>query len=86
MNIRMKKDLSPIENEIKNKIYIIREMQIMLDTDLAQFYNVETKVLNQAVKRKENVKVSIYIKYISSLLSLDLAKYHHNILQLKSRS
>ena len=36
---------------IKNKIYEIRGQRVMLDRDLAQLYGVETKVLNQAVKR-----------------------------------
>lgn len=34
-----------------NKIYFIREKKVMLDRDLAGLYGVETKVLNQAVKR-----------------------------------
>jgi len=37
--------------EIQNLIYVIRGKQVMLDSDLAQLYQVETKVLNQAVKR-----------------------------------
>ena len=41
--------LQPIT--IENKILIIREQQVMLDRDLAELYGVETKVLNQAVKR-----------------------------------
>ena len=36
---------------IKNKIYTIRGNQVMLDRDLAVFYDVETRTLNQAVKR-----------------------------------
>ena len=36
---------------IENKILIIRGQQVMLDRDLAGLYGVETKVLNQAVKR-----------------------------------
>jgi len=36
---------------IKNKIYTIRDKQVMLDSVIANLYNVETKVLNQAVKR-----------------------------------
>jgi len=48
-----------MENEIKildeeliqNKIYSIRDMQVMLDRDLAELYEVETKNLNRAVKR-----------------------------------
>ncbi|MDY6894665.1 MAG: ORF6N domain-containing protein [Thermotogota bacterium] len=40
----------PIE-EISSKIYSIRNVKVMLDRDLAQFYNVETRVLKQAVRR-----------------------------------
>ena len=36
---------------IKSRIYEVRGMRVMLDRDLAELYNVETKVLNQAVKR-----------------------------------
>ncbi len=37
--------------DIQNKIYTIRNLQVMIDVDLALLYGVETKVLNQAVKR-----------------------------------
>ena len=37
--------------EIKNLIYSIRGKQVMLDSDLASLYQVETKNLNKAVKR-----------------------------------
>jgi hypothetical protein len=43
----------PIDN-IQNLIFTIRGVQVMLDSDLAAMYNVETKVLNQAVKRNLN--------------------------------
>ena len=36
---------------IQNKIYEIRGQRVMLDYDLAMLYSVETRVLNQAVKR-----------------------------------
>ena len=36
---------------IENKIFTIRGVQVMLDKDLAELYEVETKVLNQAWKR-----------------------------------
>ena len=39
-----------IEN-IKNVIYEIRGQKVMLDRDLANIYGVETRALNQAVKR-----------------------------------
>lgn len=37
--------------KIQNMIYVIRGKQVMLDSDLALLYQVETKVFNQAVKR-----------------------------------
>lgn len=36
---------------VDNKIFTIRGIQVMIDKDLAELYSVETKVLNQAVKR-----------------------------------
>jgi hypothetical protein len=38
-------------NIIQNKIYQVRGVRVMLDFDLAELYQVETRVLNQAVKR-----------------------------------
>lgn len=46
----MEKVLVPAEI-IENKILIIRGLKVMLDRDLAQLYEVETKRLNEAVKR-----------------------------------
>ncbi|MEK6656711.1 MAG: ORF6N domain-containing protein [Nitrospirota bacterium] len=40
----------PVE-VIEGKIYLIRGQKVMLDRDLAQLYGVETRVLNQAVRR-----------------------------------
>ena len=36
---------------IENRILTLRGKQVMIDRDLAELYGVETKVLNQAVKR-----------------------------------
>ena len=36
--------------KIENMIYEIRGKQVMLDSDLAKLYNVETKRINEAVK------------------------------------
>lgn len=36
---------------IQNKIYQVNGVKIMLDFDLAELYEVETRVLNQAIKR-----------------------------------
>lgn len=40
-----------IIKSIQNRIYEIRGERVMLDFDLAALYEVETRVLNQAVKR-----------------------------------
>ena len=39
------------ENTIKNLICVIRGQQVMLDSDLAMLYQVETRNLNKAMKR-----------------------------------
>lgn len=41
------------EDDIRHRIYTIRGVQVMLDRDLGYYFQVETKVLNQAVKRNE---------------------------------
>ena len=42
-----------IREDIQNLIYTIRGVQVMLDMDLATLYHVETRALNQAVKRNQ---------------------------------
>lgn len=46
-------EIVPIE-KIARKIYLVRDMKVMLDRDLAALYEVETRVLKQAVRR--NIK------------------------------
>ncbi len=41
-------------NEIQNMIYMIRGQKVMLDSDLAKLYAVETKSLNRQVRRNLN--------------------------------
>lgn len=45
--------LVPLE-EIERQIHLIRSKRVMLDSDLANLYGVETRVLNQAVRRHLN--------------------------------
>lgn len=47
----MKENILPSDNSIQNIIYDIRGVKVMLDYDLAAIYGVETRTLNQAVKR-----------------------------------
>ena len=43
-----------ISENIRNKIYAIRGVQVMLDSDLARLYEVSTKRLNEQVKRNKD--------------------------------
>lgn len=47
---KQKAELAVIE-KVQSKIYIFRGERVMLDSDLAAIYQVETRVLNQAVNR-----------------------------------
>ena len=39
------------DERVMNKIYLIRSKKVMIDRDLAELYQVETRVLNQAIRR-----------------------------------
>jgi len=45
--------LIPVE-VIAGKIFILRGHRVMLDRDLAKLYRVETRAVNQAVKRNQD--------------------------------
>jgi ORF6N domain len=51
-----KKELEALvaEQKILNRIYVVRNQKIMLDQDLAEMYRVETRRLNEQVKRNIN--------------------------------
>lgn len=40
-----------ISDRLRDLIFVVRGVQVMIDSDLAKIYDVETKVFNQAVKR-----------------------------------
>ena len=44
-------DVQSVEASIRARIFTIRGVQVMLAPDLADLYQVETRVFNQAVKR-----------------------------------
>jgi hypothetical protein len=45
------KEVSVLIEKISGKIYLIRDQKVMLDRDIAELYEVETKQLKRAVKR-----------------------------------
>src|ERR1051325_11240118 len=50
---REMKKAAASNHTIENRIYLIREQRVMLDMDLAEIYGVQTKALNQAIKRNQ---------------------------------
>jgi hypothetical protein len=46
----MPEHIVPMER-IASKIHVIRDRRVMLDRDLAELYGVQTRALNQAVRR-----------------------------------
>ncbi len=48
---KMSKEVSIPDEIISSKIYLVRSIKVMLDSDLAELYGVETKRLNEQVKR-----------------------------------
>lgn len=51
MNVNVPVIVDSTEDKIQNLIHYIRGQQVMIDSDLAMLYNVETKRLNESVKR-----------------------------------
>ena len=66
------------EEYIQKIIYTIRGKQVMLDSDLAKLYQVETRVLNQAVKRN--------IKRFPSEFMFQLTSDEHNVIKEEKKS
>jgi hypothetical protein len=61
-----KNEVVKFEESIRDRIYSIRGFQVMLDSDLAELYGVETKRINEAVKRNKErfpVEFCFMLKY-----------------------
>ena len=50
----MSQDLIISEEKISNKIYFIRNQKVMIDRDLAELYEIQTKRLKEQVRRNIN--------------------------------
>lgn len=51
---------------IRNKIHEVRGQKVMLDFDIAELYEVETRTLNQAVKRNKDIFPEDFMFQLSS--------------------
>ena len=52
-------------NDVKDKILTIRDLQVILDSDVAVLYGVETKRINEALKNNPDKFPEGYIMYLS---------------------
>ncbi len=87
MNDKMSKDRSLIPHEcIERSILMIRGQKVMLDRDLAQLYGVETRALNQAVRRNidrfpEDFRLTR--EEIMRISQFVISSVHHRVKTLK---
>ena len=56
---RKKIEILITDEVVMNKIYVTRGQKVMIDRDIAELYDVETKVLKQAVKRNIEIFLNI---------------------------
>ena len=83
----MSYEIVNIEN-IQQKIFTIRGMQVMLDSDLAELYQVEIKYLNRAVKRNidrfpNKFKFQLSEQEYEQLI-LQIASFYNNSLRFQN--
>ena len=69
--------LSITAEDIKDKIYTIRGVQVMLDSDLAWLYHVETRRINESVRRNP--------KRFPAGFCFELTREEHESIVLKSQ-
>ncbi|MFA6325487.1 MAG: ORF6N domain-containing protein [Candidatus Paceibacterota bacterium] len=90
----VKTQLITIPSErVISKIFLIREKKVMIDKDLAELYGVETKVLNQAVKRNPERFPTDFMFQLNkqeteiwiSQIVIPASKYQINNLNLRSQ-
>ncbi len=70
----MSEEVTISKKHIENRIFTIRGQQVMTDRDLGEMYQVETKILNQAVKRNierfpEQFRFQLTVDEVNELVS-----------------
>lgn len=81
----MKNDIVNIDEikSIENRVVMINDKPVLLDTDVAQFYQVETRIINQAVKNNPNKFPDGYIIEIDDSTKNELIKNFDRLDNLK---
>ncbi len=73
-------------DDIQSRIFTFRDIQVMVDRDLAELYDVETKVMNQAVKRNINRFPEIFRFQLSDIEKNELVTNCDRFEKLKHSS
>jgi len=63
------------QHEIENRIYTIRDRQVMLDSHLAELYGVETKRINEQVRRNRERFPEAFMFQLSAT-EWDFLRFH----------
>ena len=74
------------KRDIEDRIFTVRGIQVMIDRDLANLYQVETKVLNQAVKRNINRFPEAFRFHITTSEKIELVTKCDRLESLKHSS
>lgn len=72
--------------QIESKIFLIRGQKVMLDSDLAELYGVQTKVLNQAVKRNIERFPSDFTFQLTAIEKIEVVTNCDHLAKLKYSS
>ncbi len=72
--------------QIESKIFLIRGQKVMLDADLAELYGVQTKVLNQAVKRNIERFPSDFTFQLTAIEKIEVVTNCDHLAKLKYSS
>lgn len=81
----MDTDIEYIKN-IQNKIFTICGLQVMINRDLAELYQIETKAFNQAVKRNIDRFPSDFMFHLDNEEKIELVTNCDRLESLKHSS
>jgi hypothetical protein len=69
--------------EVKNKIITLRNQQVIIDSDVAKLYSVETKEINQAVKNNPQKFPNGYILSVQTAEKQEVVKNFDHLQHLR---
>ncbi len=79
----MEDEIVLINETVKNKIILIREQQVMLDSDIALLYGVATRDINKAVKNNPDKFPKDYIFELTSQEKAEVVENFHHLENIK---